>query len=39
MALIFWALAHDDVCIYYRRRLVETLMKSLMYQSSRADVM
>jgi hypothetical protein len=38
MALTFWALAHNVMCIRYGRRPVETLTKSLLYQGSRTDV-
>jgi hypothetical protein len=39
MALTFWALAHNIMCICYCRRPVETLTKSLLYQGSGTYVM
>jgi hypothetical protein len=39
MALTFWAMAHDVVCISYYRRPVEPLRESLLYQGSRTNVM
>jgi hypothetical protein len=38
MALAFWAMVHDVVCINYCRRPVEPLVESLLHQSPHANV-
>jgi hypothetical protein len=38
MALEFWAMAHDVMCISYCQRLVKPLAESLLYQGSRTNV-